>query len=219
MLTPPGMGGKKSGMGGKKYRITGDRYPRMRRPRRDRRIAVAVVASACVLAVGAWGAVQLIDVFTGRSGTAQAAQEKPKCPPGQDGGKPRGTAEPLPEPKAIKVNVLNATTRSGLAKDTADALKKRGFTIGEVGNAPAAYDKKTKSVGLLLGAPAAADGSFKVLATQLDGVQRKADGRKGGEVDLIIGDKFKALTKEKDAKAALAALTAPPKEKPGTPSC
>ncbi|MFI9028902.1 LytR C-terminal domain-containing protein [Streptomyces sp. NPDC053560] len=213
MLTPPGMGGKK-------YRITGDRYPRMRRPRRDRRIAMTVVASACVLAVGAWGAVQLIDVFTGQSGTAQAAQEKPKCPAGQDGAKPRSTAKPLPKPRAVKVNVLNATTRSGLAKSTADALKKRGFTIGEVGNAPAAYDKKVKGTGLLLGAPAATDSSFKVLGTQVAaGVERKTDGRKGGEVDLIIGNKFKALAKEKDAEAALAALTAPPKEKPGTPGC
>ncbi len=212
MLTPPGMGGKK-------YRITGDRYPRMRRPRRDRRIVVAVVASACVLGVGAWGAVQLIDVFTGQSGTAQAAQEKPKCPSREDGGKPQHTAKPLPKPKTIKVNVFNATTRSGLAKDTADALKKRGFTIGEVGNAPAAYDKKVKGTGVLLGAPAAADGSFKVLGTQVAGAQRKTDTRKGGDVDLIIGDKFKDLAKEKDAKAALAALTAPPKEKPDTPGC
>lgn len=212
MLTPPGMGGKK-------YRVTGDRYPRMRRPRRERRIVVAVVASACVLGVGAWGAVQLIDVFTGNGGTAQAAQEKPKCPSREDGGKPQHTAKPLPKPKTIKVNVFNATTRSGLAKDTADALKKRGFTIGEVGNAPAAYDKKVKGTGVLLGAPAAADGSFKVLGTQVAGVQRKADGRKGGDVDLIIGDKFKDLAKEKDAKAALAALTAPPKEKPDTPGC
>ncbi|POX36003.1 hypothetical protein C3486_35875 [Streptomyces sp. Ru73] len=206
-------------MGGKKYRITGDRYPRMRRPRRDRRIALAVVASACVLGVGAWGAVQLIDVFTGHGGTAQAAQEKHPCPAGQDGGKPRSTAKPLPKPKAVKVNVLNATTKSGLAKDTADALKKRGFTIGEVGNAPAAYDKKVKGTGVLLGAPAAADGPFKVLGTQVTGAERKTDGRKGGDVDLIIGDKFKALAKEKDAKAALAALTAPPKQKPDKPGC
>ncbi len=180
---------------------------------------MAVVASTCVLGVGAWGAVQLIDVFTGNSASAQAAQEKPKCPPGQDGGKPRSTAKPLPEPKAVKVNVLNATTRSGLAKSTADALKKRSFTIGDVGNAPAAYDKKVKGTGVLLGAPAATDSSFKVLGTQVAGVERKTDTRKGGEIDLIIGDKFKALAKEKDAKAALAALTAPPKEKPGTPKC
>lgn len=42
MLTPPGMGGKK-------YRITGDRYPRMRRPRHRRRIVLSLAAAACAL--------------------------------------------------------------------------------------------------------------------------------------------------------------------------
>lgn len=214
MLTPPGMGGKK-------YRITGDRYPRMRRPRHRRKVVSAAVAAVCVLGLGGWGAVQLVDVFTGSGGTAQAAQEKDKkkCPAGQAGGKKPARAKPLPEPGAVTVNVLNATTRSGLAKDTADELKKRGFRIGEVGNATAEYDKKVKGAGLLLGAPAAQDGSFKVLGTQVPGAEEKTDTRKGGDVDLIIGDKFKQLAKEKDADAALTALTAPPKEKPDAEKC
>ena len=59
----------------------------------------------------------------------------------------------LPKPAAIKVNIYNATPRSGLAKAAADELKKRGFTIGKVGNAPAAYDKKVPGTGMLLGGP------------------------------------------------------------------
>ncbi len=50
------------------------------------------------------------------------------------------------------MNVLNATPRSGLAKSTADELKKRGFKIGKVGNAPEEYDKKVAGTGILLGA-------------------------------------------------------------------
>ncbi|NED06084.1 LytR C-terminal domain-containing protein, partial [Streptomyces sp. SID6648] len=60
----------------------------------------------------------------------------------------------LPKPGQVTVNVLNATTRSGLAQKTADELKKRGFRVGEVSNAPAEYDKKVTGTGLLLG-PAA----------------------------------------------------------------
>lgn len=187
MLTPPGMGGKK-------YRITGDRYPRMRRPRHRRRIALALVATACALGLAGWGTLQLIDVFGGHGSTAQASQGKKHCRDSgkEDAAQARTAARKLPAPGTLTVNVLNATPRSGLAKHTADELQKRGFKIGKVGNAPAAYDKKVKGAGILLG-PAAADGPLKVLATQLAGAQQKTDGRKGAELDLIIGDAFKAL--------------------------
>ncbi|MGW1840114.1 LytR C-terminal domain-containing protein [Streptomyces sp. BBFR2] len=206
MLTPPGMGGKK-------YRITGDRYPRMRRPRHRRRIALATAAGACALGLVGWGTLQLIDVFGGTSGKAQAAEKgtdaKRKC-------KPAAAVAPPPAPSAITVNVLNATPRGGLAKQTADELKKRGFDIGKVGNAPAAYDKKVKNNGVLLG-PSGAAGSLKVLATQLPGTRQETDGRKDHSVDLIIGDTFQELTKAKDARKALTALARPPR--PTAPAC
>ncbi len=63
--------------------------------------------------------------------------------------------------------MLNATTRSGLAQKTADELKKRGFRIGEVANAPATFDKKVKGTGVLLGPAAALDTALPVLGTQL----------------------------------------------------
>ncbi|NED62472.1 LytR family transcriptional regulator, partial [Streptomyces sp. SID10244] len=47
MLTPPGMGGQ--------YRIRGDKYPRMRRPRRRGRLVVLSTASVAVLGVAGWG--------------------------------------------------------------------------------------------------------------------------------------------------------------------
>src|SRR5688572_9167263 len=116
MLTPPGMGGQ--------YRITGDKYPRMRRPRRRGRLVVLSVASASV------------------NGT------KPACAHTAS----RTTApKALPATGTITVNVLNATTRGGLAQKTADELKKRGFRIGEVGNATKEYDKKVKGTGVFLG--------------------------------------------------------------------
>ncbi|MFH9420102.1 LytR C-terminal domain-containing protein [Streptomyces sp. NPDC017529] len=210
MLTPPGMGGKK-------YRITGDRYPRMRRPRHRRRITLLITAVVCALALAGWGTLQLIDVFGGKGGTAQAAQDKKKCPTGgteQAGALASGTGKPLPRPADITVNVFNATARSGLAKSTADELKKRGFKVGKVGNAPPAYDKKVKGTGVLLGAQPAAEGAKKVLGTQLAGAEPKADTRKTGDVDLIIGDAFKALADPAAAQRSLAALTAPSKTKP-----
>lgn len=197
MLTPPGMGGK--------YRITGDKYPRMRRPRRRARMILAAVASVVALGLVGWGTLQLIDVFTGGDKQASAADRKAGCP----SAKPSAPAKALPKPGRITVNVYNATPRGGLAKAAADELKKRGFTIGKVGNAPAAYDKKVAGAGILLGAPTAANGMLPVLGTQLTGATPKTDARKTADVDLILGTAFKKLNTPAAAQTALAALTKP----------
>ncbi|MCL3992811.1 LytR C-terminal domain-containing protein [Streptomyces lavenduligriseus] len=204
MLTPPGMGGQ--------YRITGDKYPRMRPSRRRGRLVAAAVASAAVLGLLGWGTVQLIDVFTGGSGGTTAAGRTAHCrtkAAAGTGQAPAARAESLPAPGRITVNVYNATPRSGLAKKTAEELRRRGFRIGKVGNAAKAYDKKVKGPGLLLGSPAAQDTSLRVLATQLSGASPRADARKGADVDLIIGDAFKTLTRQQTADKAVTTLTAP----------
>ncbi|MFE2278922.1 LytR C-terminal domain-containing protein [Streptomyces sp. NPDC059454] len=193
-------------MGGQ-YRITGDKYPRMRRPRRRGRLVVLSVASAAVLGVGGWGTLQLIDVFTGGGDSASVNGTKAAC---ADTASRTTAPKALPEPGTITVNVLNATTRGGLAQKTADELKKRGFRIGEVGNATKEYDKKVKGTGVFLGPAAADDTSLPVLGTQLADAERRTDpARKGTEVDLIIGDGFEALTKKADADRALTALAEP----------
>ncbi|CAL9509310.1 hypothetical protein SUDANB15_03588 [Streptomyces sp. enrichment culture] len=201
MLTPPGMGGQ--------YRITGDRYPRMRRPRRRGRLVVLTVASVAVLGGAGWGTLQLIDVFTGGDDPASvsATGTKASC---AVRASPAAAPKALPEPGTITVNVLNATTRGGLAQKTADELRKRGFRIGEVANASEDYDKKVKGTGVLLGPASALDTSLPVLGAQLAGAERRTDAaRKGNEVDLIIGDGFRSLTKKADADRALAALAEP----------
>ncbi|MFG2132717.1 LytR C-terminal domain-containing protein [Streptomyces sp. NPDC048751] len=197
-------------MGGK-YRITGNKYPRMRPHRRRSRLVVLTVACATALGVAGWGTLQLIDVFTGGGGTASAAGTKADC---ATRATPSASATPaataVPGPGRITVNVFNATPRSGLAKKTADELKKRGFHIGEVGNASKQYDKKVDGTGLLLGPASSLNTSLPVLATQLTGAERRTDAaRKGDAVDLIIGTGFKTLAKQADADQALAALSAP----------
>ncbi|MFF8357000.1 LytR C-terminal domain-containing protein [Streptomyces chartreusis] len=194
-------------MGGQ-YRIKGDKYPRLRRRRRRGRFVVLAVVSVTALGVAGWGTLQLVDVFTGGGGEASAAGPKSDCGT-RATPSPEATA-PLPKPAGITVNVLNATTRSGLAKQTADELKKRGFKIGDVGNATKDYDKKVKGTGLLLGPATSLNTSLPVLATQLTTAERRTDAtRKGATVDLIIGDRFKELTKKPEAEKALTALSNP----------
>lgn len=162
-------------MGGK-YRITGDKYPRMRRSRGRSRIVLAVVASVVAVGLIGWGTLQLIDVFTGGGDRASAAGATGDCRT-KTSASPSASPKILPKPGQVTVNVFNATPRSGLAKQTADELKKRGFTIGDVGNATKAYDKKVKGPGLLLGAKDATDAALPVLGTQLSGAELKTDTR------------------------------------------
>ncbi|MEU6844129.1 LytR C-terminal domain-containing protein [Streptomyces sp. NPDC046716] len=213
MLTPPGMGGK--------YRITGDKYPRMRRGRSRSRIVLAVVASVAAIGLIGWGSFQLVDVFTGGGKASAAGSGAADCPKHPSASPtPAKAAAKLPAPAKIKVNVLNATTRGGLAKDTADELKKRGFAIGDVGNATKVYDKKVQGVGILLGAKSASDAALPVLGTQLAGAELKTDGRaKPAEVDLILGKQFKALSSKTEADKALSALTHPAPAPSSSPSC
>ncbi|MBX9397149.1 LytR C-terminal domain-containing protein [Streptomyces sp. TRM72054] len=193
-------------MGGQ-YRITGAKYPRMRPPRRRGRLVLVVTASVVVIGVLGWGTLQLVEVFTGGGDKASAAGTKADCT--TKASPSPSAAVAVPRPGAVTVNVLNATTRSGLAKKTADELKKRGFRIGEVGNAPKQWDKKVKATGLLIGPASALNTSLPVLATQLPTAERSTDTRQGKAIDLIIGDGFKELAKKPAADRALAELTAP----------
>lgn len=228
MLTPPGMGGQ--------YRIKGDRYPRMRRPRNRGKIVLATLASVITLGLLGWGSLQLVDVFSGNGGTparaaGKGAAQKCTAPDGGEakaggvaaaepaGDTTKGTAaeERLPEPKSITVNVLNATKRSGLAGQTADELKKRGFTIGDVANAPDSLDHQVDAPALFIGATGADTvARMKVLGAHVEGAKTRYDDRKGEDVDLIIGKGFTKLTAGKKAEKAIAALNEPsPKPSPG----
>ncbi|WP_328926481.1 LytR C-terminal domain-containing protein [Streptomyces sp. NBC_00190] len=214
MLTPPGMGGK--------YRVTGAAYPRMSRKRSRRRIVLAVCGSVLALALLGYGALQLIDVFQGNSPKRNTAAGAKDCPtatadPATKAGPEAvsaasAAAQPavvLPKPGDITVNVYNATPRAGLAKAVGDELAKRGFVIGNVGNAPPTFDKKVPGAAILLGSPATDKGAFSVLGTQLVGATQQTDTRETADIDLILGDAFKELSTKEDADKALALLANP----------
>jgi hypothetical protein len=204
----------------------------MRRPRNRRRIVLASLATVCALSLAGWGTLQLIDVFTGGS-SAKASSDHAsgkdcstdaKVQSADEGdGKPTGKpGKPvkLPELDTIKVNVLNSTDRSGLAKSAADALKERGFKIGKVANAPAEFKKKVKNTGVLQGAPGEeGDVRLKVLGAQLKDTDTRFDERKGDDVDFVIGDAYKKLAKEKEADAAMTALASGSAPSPSPSHC
>lgn len=201
MLTPPGMSGKK-------YRVTGERYPRMRRPRRRRKAMITLTALVALGGLG-FGGLQLAETYglisTEPDEPQAAASPDPACEAPAD---PEPVALPVPE--TITVNVFNATERVGLARETADALAERGFVIGVVDNAPEELDGSVATAGLLLGSAAAEEtGALAVLGTHAAGLQTRAAERDSTEVDLVLGDAFEALAEPETAEAALTALAAP----------
>ncbi|MGW4814735.1 LytR C-terminal domain-containing protein [Kitasatospora cineracea] len=227
MLTPRGLKGKQ-------YRVTGNAYPRLGRPSRRGRKAAVALGGVLVLGLVSVGGVQLYDVFTGKSSknaTAQAcasASGKPLAAPesspsagapaaaqasGAPAPVPRSTA--VPQPAAVTVNVYNATDKSGLAARTADELRKRGFVVDKVGNAPAALDKKVPGTAQILSGPGGL-GAAALLTSQVAAATATEDTRADATVDFVIGDTFSALADPAQAAAALAELTKPsPTPEPG----
>ncbi|WP_141397268.1 LytR C-terminal domain-containing protein [Mobilicoccus massiliensis] len=109
-----------------------------------------------------------------------------------DGRTPAATPSSCPEPPAgITVDVLNATSRAGLASHTADTLRAQRFTVGEAINAPAGTVVEVPAE--IRHGPAAATGA-KVLAHHIRGSVLKPIQREGTRVDLVIGNEFGAVT-------------------------
>ncbi|MFF2627939.1 LytR C-terminal domain-containing protein [Kitasatospora sp. CB02891] len=218
MLTPRGLKGKQ-------YRVTGNSYPRLGRPPRRGRKVVMAVGGVLALGLVSVGGIQLYDVFTGKNkhGAAQAcaspgATGKPLAAPegspsAAPGAVPGNTA--VPQPATVTVNVYNATDKSGLAARTADELKKRGFQVGQVGNAPSALDRKVPGTAQVLSGPGGL-GAATLLVSQVASATSTEDARTDATVDLVIGDAFTALADPNQAAAALAELTKPsPSPEPG----
>ncbi|GAA0660531.1 LytR C-terminal domain-containing protein [Kitasatospora atroaurantiaca] len=226
MLTPQGLKGKQ-------YRITGNSYPRLGRPPRRSRKILALIGSLLALALIGLGGVQLVDIFTGkgRHSSAQACATPaattsgkplaaPASGPGASGSPAAAaTSTAIPQPQAVTVNVYNATGKAGLAARTADELKKRGFTIGKVGNAPAALDKKVPGTVQVVSGPAGL-GAATLLGSQVAGSAGSADARTDASVDFVLGDTFAALLDPTQAASALEIATKPsPSASPAPGSC
>lgn len=95
----------------------------------------------------------------------------------------------------VKVSVFNAGSRSGLANRTLDALVRRGFKEGEVGNAPS--DAKVRRV--VVWSTEENDAEARLVARQLGKrvKVRFSDVDLGPGVDVLVGDKFRGLVKAK----------------------
>lgn len=113
------------------------------------------------------------------------------------------------DPKKMTVNVMNGTQVAGLAGATATKLKKRGFKVGNVGNARLS---KADVVGAITSGP---DGYAQAMTVQrnIKDLTYVYDAkRKGSAVDVVIGTKYGDLVEEKKVNKKPGKLGCTPKK-------
>ncbi len=151
-----------------------------RRHRRNRRTAIILVILIAALA----GAFYYAASYMNRPSAPLASG----CPTGDFTAGAQGSR--TLGPGQITVNVYNATTRAGLAADTAKTLKGMGFVVGSVSNDP--LKKKIDGIGELRYGPNGQNGATIVQAT-LPGSANILDTRADATVDLVLGNGYKAM--------------------------
>lgn len=109
---------------------------------------------------------------------------------------PEPDALPL-APAEVTVNVLNGTSRSGLAGDTSEQLGERGYTLGDPGNTDRASGPATIVFG-----PEGYLAAQSVLA-QLPEAELTMDDREDASVSLLLGKGFTGLVEKAKATSAL----------------
>ena len=145
-----------------------------------------------------------------------------KPAPPKDTGSPCPTpsvvtpqAVAAPAPRAVRVNVYNSTTRSGLAARVAALLRARGFVVVKVANDPlrrhvtGVAELRHSDRGV---APA------RTVAAHVGAVVDVPDSRKDATVDVVVGSGFVALRTPAQAAAALKTTPKPVTPSPGA-SC
>ena len=109
-------------------------------------------------------------------------------------------------PRAVTINVYNATNRDGLAASVSKSLRGQGFKVRTIANDP--LGTQITGVGDVrhgeLGTASA-----KLIALRLPGARMVLDERTDDTVDLVLGNGFSALRTPAKVAPAKAAKPAP----------
>lgn len=126
-------------------------------------------------------------------------------------------ADPLAlSPRAVTVNVYNATDRTGLAAITAAELKSRGFKIGQIANDP--VNETVTSPALVRGSPADL-AVLQVVESEVKGSMQVFVHRGNATVDLVLGNGYQQLNTPAQVTAALRSAKAADAKKAAKLAC
>jgi len=173
MLTPLGKGGRQT-------------VRRGSRPSRRGAVLLAVLLTAALTGTAWWVAHR--DTTDTAAATPRRTCPTPSTPP------------PVVAPKAVKVNVYNATDQRGLANRVAAELKRRGFHVGKVDNDP--LKRQVTGAAEVRNSTAGA-GAARTVSAQVGTVVAVPDQRANASVDLVLGAAFVRLQPVPAAAAAL----------------
>lgn len=167
-------------------------------------LARARAVAVLLLLVG----VALVSVVWAISSDSRADRTRASssCP-----GTPSPTPAAVPQPRAVKVRVLNATDRPGLATNVKAALAQRGFTVVGVGNDTQVVEAPAQ---VRYGAGGAA--GARLLRAYVSGAEAVMDDRPDGTIDLVLGVAYTDLTPPDQIEAELARISPEPGP---SPSC
>jgi hypothetical protein len=181
------------------------------RRRRARRMRLVAALTVVAVAAGAGWYVFL------REPAPKARAKTAACPTARatPGGAARATTAPgtVAQPVAgqppvaarqVAVNVYNATTRKGLAAQTAAELRKRGFVIGKIANDP--LNKAIPGTAEVRGGRKSRN-RVTLVSAYVAGARPVIDQRPDLTVDLVVGQRFAALR----TPAQVTTLLTPPK--------
>lgn len=101
----------------------------------------------------------------------------------------------VPSPDQTQVNVYNGSGLIGLGAQIAQELRDRGFNVAKIENDPLA--RKIRGTGeLRYGDPAEVTNILDTLRSWQPGLVLVNDGRRGTDVDFVMGLKFQSLLTE-----------------------
>lgn len=151
------------------------RAPQVRKRRRIRGPITLLLLLGLLSAVGYFGWNAVVN--------SQPSGTEPVCSsPGADGRQRISSNQ-------VVVNVFNAGSVQGLARETADQLRKRGFRIGEV----ATEETETRVDNVLVRGRSVEAPEVQLVLAQLEGERPVGDNREDSSVDIVLGDRFKGL--------------------------
>lgn len=99
---------------------------------------------------------------------------------------------PAPPPQSVFVlNIYNASTDQGQAKDTSFAMRSHGFRVGTVSNDP--YKEKLTDAGQIRFGPKGKKNATEYVKKYAPDATLVEDGRTDDSVDLVLGDQSKSV--------------------------
>jgi hypothetical protein len=113
-----------------------------------------------------------------------------------------------PKPSDVTVQVVNASTRSGLAGEVSETLNSLGFNVGE----PASADQPTSQTVIRFSPDQAA--AAELLASTVPSATSVPDPGSTGVLQLVLGNSFDDVVRAPAEPIALAAPATPVSTEP-----